>query len=330
MAFSDIVGHQRQLETLRVGLMNGRLHHAYLFWGPEGIGKRTTAMAFAMALHCEDGPPSDSCGQCRSCVSIAGGSHPDVHRVELKSQKKEISVEQVRQLQHHLSLRSLSGKGKVVIVDPAHLLNYHAQNSLLKTLEEPSEGSTIVLISKSRGGLLPTILSRCFQLAFVAPSSELVAELLVRKKGLSADQARLLAAVSMGSPGEALASDPALYLERRHAWLERLSALAPGDYRAVLELAGDAAGDREQALYFLRCMEAWYRDVLMVQITGSSDRIRNLDMDEKIRRRADLSTPERTVSILEEIDRAVREIQRNYNSRMALEHLLMRTGRAIG
>jgi DNA polymerase-3 subunit delta' len=282
-----------------------------------------------MALHCADGP-SDSCGRCRSCASIRGGNHPDIHLVGLQGQKKEISIEQIRGLQHRLSLRSLSGKSKVAIIDPAQLMNYHAQNALLKTLEEPPQGSIIVLIARHICGVIPTVLSRCLHLAFVPPPAELVADLLVRKKGLAPDQASLLAAVSMGSPGEALASDPDLYLEQRRLWLERLSSLSPGNYRGILELAGDAASDRDQALFFLKWMEAWYRDVLAVQVMGGAARVRNADMVEEIRRRAAGSSPEETISVLAGIGRVAREIQRNYNSRMALENLLIQASNVPG
>lgn len=322
MSFSEIIGHQRPLELLKAGLQSGRLHHAYLFWGPEGIGKRRVAVSLAMAVHCSGGP-LDSCGQCQSCANILRGTHPDVHLIELRGQKKEISIEQVRELQHHLSLRSLSGKGKVSVIDPAHLMNYHAQNALLKTLEEPPGGSIIVLIARSIGGLIPTVVSRCLSIGFIPPPAELVAEFLVRKKGLAMDQARLLTSVSMGSPGEALASDPSVYLEQRRLWLERLVLLSPRDYRAILELAGEAADNREQAFAFLKWVEAWYRDVLTVQVTGAVERVRNLDMRDAIRRRAELSSPEETISILAGIWRVTREIQRNYNPRMALENLLI-------
>jgi hypothetical protein len=155
-----------------------------------------------------------------------------------------------------------------------------------------------------------------------------VAELLVRKNGLAVDQARLLAAMSAGSPGEALAADPDL-LEQRRSWLERLSSLSPGDFRAILELAGEAASDREQARFFLKWMEAWYRDVLAAQVTGGVDRVRNTDMIDEVQRRAAVSNAEETVSILSDIGRVTREIQRNANSRMALENLLIHTSRAI-
>lgn len=326
MPFSEIVGHQKQLEILKAGLKSGRLHHAYLFWGPEGIGKRTAALSFAMAAHCSQGP-SDSCGRCQSCVSILGGNHPDIHLIELQGQKREISIEQVRELQHRLSFRSLSGKSKIAIIDPAQLMNYHAQNALLKTLEEPPQGSVIILIARHIGEVIPTVLSRCLHLAFTPPPPDLVADLLVRKNGVAVDQARLLAAMTVGSPGEALASDPSL-LEQRRLWLERLSSLSPADFRAILELAGEAASDREQALFFLKWMEAWYRDVLAVQVMGGMERVRNSDMIEEIRRRASLSGPEETVSILARISRVTREIQRNTNSRMALENLLIGTSKA--
>jgi hypothetical protein len=138
------------------------------------------------------------------------------------------------------------------------------------------------------------------------------------------DEAKLLASLTIGSLGDALASDPAQYLEQRRMWLERLSSLRAADYRGIFELAAEAADDRERAVSFLKWAEAWYQDILTVQVMGKATRVRNADMAEQIRRRAALSDPDSTLSALAAIGRAAHEVQRNYNCRLVLENLLMR------
>src|SRR5919106_3940702 len=138
MGLADIIGHHRQIQTLRLALAKRRLHHAYLFIGPEGVGKRTLALALAKAIHCSE-VGSDSCGECVNCARIRDGNHPDVRLIEPLMGKEEISIQQIREIERQLNLRSFSGGKKIAILNPATLMNLSAQNALLKTLEEPPQ-----------------------------------------------------------------------------------------------------------------------------------------------------------------------------------------------
>ncbi|MGH7829874.1 MAG: DNA polymerase III subunit delta' [Candidatus Binatia bacterium] len=323
MPFADIVGHEKQLETLRRGLERGRLHHAYLFLGPEGVGKKSVALSLAMAIHCAD-REYDFCGECQNCHRIRAGNHPDVRLIEPPAGKKEIGIPQIRELERELAFRAFSRGKKVAILDPADLMNYHAQNSLLKTLEEPPGDSLLILIAKSMGSLLPTLVSRCLRLSFGAPGLDAVTEVLARRKGIPMEEAKLLARLTMGSLGEALGCDTEELLNRRREWIERLDSLAPGDYSAVMALAEEVAGDREACLKFLRCMEGWYRDILLYQIGGWTEQIRNVDMEKTLRERSRSYRVEHTLSVLARAGAGAREIQRNFNRRLVLENILMK------
>ena len=193
MPFSELQAQDRAVGALQAALRRGRLHHAYLLGGPEGVGKGTAARLLAQAANCEgpgarvDGLPEDACGECAPCRKIARGTHPDVfllqeERVMAKAGRwepkggrtpsREIVVDQVRDLvDHRLSMRRFEGRRRVVVIDPADAMNVQAQNALLKTLEEPPEGTTLVLVSSSPDALLPTIKSRCLRVAF-APLPE--------------------------------------------------------------------------------------------------------------------------------------------------------------
>ena len=185
MGFSQIIGHQQPLATLRRALSNGRLHHAYLFVGAEGVGKKTIAICIAQAVHCEI-ENGDFCGNCANCARIQGANHPDVRIVEPLAGKKEISIQQVRELQKELNFRSFSGKKKIAIVDPATLMNLSAQHALLKTMEEPPEESLLILIASNTGELLPTLRSRCLRLTFGPLARDLVSGFLASRKGTRA------------------------------------------------------------------------------------------------------------------------------------------------
>ncbi len=322
MSFSAIFGHHKQIDTLKRALEGDRLHHAYLFLGPDGIGKKTVALSLAAALHCSQNE-GDSCGQCENCLRIHNGNHPDVRVVGPESGKREITIQQMRNLQRMLGLRSFSGKKKIAIIDPARLMNYHAQNSLLKTLEDPPGDALIILIDHSTGNLLSTVLSRCLRLNFTLLSIEQVAHILVSRQGMTEEQATVLAALTGGSLGEALSRDPKELLDQRREWIERFSALSRGDLRGTMALAEEMARDREKAMRFLQWIKEWYRDILIQQTGGAAGAMKNVDMIERVREVAPSFPLDHTLSVLSRIERVSGNLQRNYNRRMVLEDFLI-------
>lgn len=145
----------------------GRLSHAYLITGPDGSGKHQWAMALASALVCpEKGSP---CGHCPHCKKAAAGIHPDVMTLRPAEGKKEILVDQVRQMRADVYVRPNEAGRKVYLIDPASALNPSAQNALLKVLEEGPVYAAFLLLSETAGVLLPTIRSRCEEIALIPP-----------------------------------------------------------------------------------------------------------------------------------------------------------------
>jgi DNA polymerase-3 subunit delta' len=318
MGLSEIIGHQKQIETLRSALMNGRLHHAYLFAGPEGVGKRKIAFSFAKVIHCSE-TPGDFCNGCANCARIDAGNHPDVRFLEPLAGKKEISIQQIRDIEKELNFRSFSGKRKVAVIDPATLMNLSAQNALLKTLEEPPQDSLLILIASNAGGLLPTLRSRCLRISFNPLDEDSLARFLVSNKSRETDGARLLAAMAMGSLGAALRLDNEKLRERRSRWIGLLSLLVPGDYRAAADAAEELAANRDESLQFLEWVESWYRDLLVHGATQNSQAVINQDSLTPIRELSGKLHTERILSALDRIAEAGWSIQRNLNRRMVLE-----------
>ena len=322
MGFAELIGHTKQLDSLRAALANQRLHHAYLFVGPEGVGKRTIAMALAKAIHCSEST-GDYCGRCVNCASIIDSNHADVRVVQPLAGKKEISIHQVREIERELRFRSFGGKRKIAIIDPAALMNPSAQNALLKTLEEPPENSLILLITPNAGGLLPTLRSRCLRLSFAPLPRQEVAAFLKTTQNIAARDVEFLAAMSMGSIGVAAGLDQAALMEKRRAWIGILSALRDGDYQGAMKAAEALASSREDALEFLKWAESWYRDVLIHGVTQKSDEIVNLDMMAQIEQTAVVCSAERALAALAGVAGAAAGIQRNLNRRMVLERLFI-------
>ena len=318
MPFSEIVGHEKQLAALRLALQKDRVHHAYLFVGPEGVGKRTVALSLAKAIHCLE-MVHDFCGRCVNCVAIENRNHPDVQLVGLLPRKQEISIEQVREIERTLNYRAFTGRKKIALLDPASLMNFSAQNAILKTLEEPPKDSLLILVSPSSGGLLPTLLSRCLRLSFAPLPAEIVASFLVTRKGLDQKAAELLATVSMGSLGNATAPEIEELLQRRRAWGERVGSLTPEDCRGWMTLAEELASERAESLKFLEWVGGWYRDILIYCVTKSSRGIVNLDMEENIKQQSERYSLERIILLLSQAGKTAASIRRNVNRRMALE-----------
>jgi DNA polymerase-3 subunit delta' len=319
---SDLIGHDKPLAALRQALEQDRLHHAYVFIGPEGVGKKTLALFLAKAIHCLE-MERDFCGRCASCAGIDSHNHPDVRQVGPLPGKKDISIEQIRGLERELNYRAFSSRKKIAIIDPAPLMNFSAQNALLKTLEEPPAGAVLILISTSAGGLLPTLLSRCLRLSFGPLRASAIVDCLVSRQGLKPDQAELLAAVSMGSLGKAVDPDMEYLAREREGWAEGIAALTNMARAEWTVLAEELSKDREQALRFLDWLAGWYRDILIYRATESIGEICNVDRIDGLKVQAARAALEQIIFLRSRALLTAARIRRNVNRRMALENLFI-------
>ncbi len=220
MRFRDVCHQERAISIIRRGLASGRTHHAYLFDGPEGVGKELTAVALAARLLCEAPDlraDADACGECLSCRLLAAGNHPDFHLVHrglhklhpdrnIRSSKGLFLVVDV--IRHFLiepaSTSPSRGRRRVFLVRDAERMNEGAQNALLKTLEEPPGSACLILVTASAQRLLPTIRSRCQRVPFDLLPAAFVEEQLTSRTGVAPDAGRALAALSQGRLGPAI------------------------------------------------------------------------------------------------------------------------------
>ncbi len=170
--FAEVVGQERAIGILRAALANQRLHHALLFTGPAGVGKRTAALALASALDCELAP-GEGCGRCSTCTRIADGIHPDVITLAREGAAQIVPIETVRaQVVAAVGLPPHEARERVFLIDEATALQPAAANALLKTLEEPPARTRFVLMTVAPDQLLPTIRSRCQRVAFAPLAAE--------------------------------------------------------------------------------------------------------------------------------------------------------------
>ena len=173
--FGGIVGQEPVVRTLRRAIETDRVSHAYLFSGPRGTGKTSTAKVLAMGLNCEKGPTPEPDGTCDSCRAIMGNSSMDVLEMDAASNR---GIDEIRDLRDKVNLAPVAGRMKVYIIDEVHMLTAEAFNALLKMLEEPPEHVVFVLATTEKHKVLPTIISRCQSFDFRRPSVETLVEKL--------------------------------------------------------------------------------------------------------------------------------------------------------
>jgi len=181
----------------------GQLPHAILLSGAEGLGKHQFAEQFAESMLCHNnGVNGEACGECRGCLLVKAGSHPDIKRIEPEEAGKAIKIDQIRALTSFTVLNAQFDHGyKVILIGPAENMNRAAANSLLKTLEEPTKNTIIILLTSAPQRLLATILSRCQRINFIAPSYTIATEWLERQ---SVSKARQWLEIADGAPLAAL------------------------------------------------------------------------------------------------------------------------------
>ncbi len=214
--FSSIRGHAQVARRLERAITTGRVHHAYYFTGPDGVGKASMGVALAQAMSC-DQAPGCGCGECVVCSRFGRNIHPDLVRVEAEG--KQIKIQQIRQLEERLTQGAHEARAMVILIDEVDRLNVHAANALLKSLEEPRAGVHFVLVSAASHRVPITVRSRCQQVRFGPLPEEVVAQLVEERLSLGAEEVAEVARLADGSLSRAL-----MLVENEEQWVVRLAS----------------------------------------------------------------------------------------------------------
>ena len=339
LKWTQIQGHRRNKEVLERAVGQGRLHHALLFAGPDGVGKRALAVALAAVVNCverQQGAFEDACGVCVSCHKVRQNAHPDLILIEPEGNVvKTIKIEQIRRVQKAATTPPFEAREQVVVLLDAHAMGEAAANALLKTLEEPTGRMRMILTSDQPHLLLDTILSRCQLLRFGALEREQVADLLrpliERDEALSAyrdrpELATIAAAFGEGSVGRAWAILSSGVLEERAELLEQIKRLRPRHPIDYLSLAEEYAKDKskkELIVERLDALKVFFRDVMRAQIDPSDEApLVNLDLKHEVARWAEALSPGQILDRLDAINQAQALLQRRVNTQLVMERAL--------
>ena len=320
MSFARVVGHAEAAARLAHAAADDRVPAAVLLVGPAGIGKRTLADAFAARLLCAAPVAGGACGACAHCTRVGAGTHPDLHLVARDPERRDIRIEQVRELTRWLTLQPLMAARKVGVLDDAHCLSEQAQNALLKTLEEPPGAAVLVLVASSAALLLPTVRSRC-QVVRLEPLPAAEVVRVLEASGVPAEQASQLAPLAEGSPGRALALAGEAETRARARVLRDLPRLR--------ELGADELSRTAQELSRgaldagLATALAWYRDVLETALVPGAEPRRNPAAAAAIRRVAAAWPPTLVLRQLELVCDTIADLEKNANRMLSVETLLL-------
>jgi DNA polymerase-3 subunit delta' len=326
MVFSNILGHSRSVGFLSRVMKGGRLAHAYLFSGPEGVGKATVARAMAAGLLCTDTSTPAPCGHCPGCRQFASGNHPDF--LHIRPDGASIKIDQIRAVKKQLTFSPFAGGRRIVLVEEAQTMRREAGNSLLKMLEEPPPDNLFLLVASDAEPVLPTILSRCQVIAF-APLADTLAADIIRRHApeLGGREALTLARLSEGCPGRALAMETGEVLALHEQMIPALLEKKRSEARSVeegLSLAGAMAELKTDLDLLLDLLKVFFKDALLLSLREESPapisaaRTKELTLARERWNLSQLSDKIRAV------DSAVQALARNCNRGLVCEVLMLR------
>jgi DNA polymerase-3 subunit delta' len=333
----QIIGHKNILNYLENSIINGRLAHAYLFYGPENVGKKETAIRFIQAVLCDENKKdanknlgSIPCGVCDSCVEVRKKKYSDFIWIEKEQGSKNISIDQIRELKEKLSVKSFFKSYKIAVIAGSEDLSISAANGLLKILEEPSGKTLIILIAKRINNLPKTIASRSQKILFSTVSKKEIYNFLINEKKIDREMAWNITTLSAGKPGVAIQ-----YIKDNSLWQKYIEdiniffKLLPAKNHEKLKFAEAFLSKQktmvEQSEAILPLIDFWqtiFRDLLLSKLDLSSIIINNRIKSEidrlKIYFKAD-----KLARINKDLETAKIQLKKNANPKLVLENLLL-------
>ncbi len=319
----DAIGHEDVVEHLRQAIRSGKVSHSYIISGAPGAGKKFMAKAFAKALQCEKGGP-DPCLSCESCRRAAAGSHPDIITVA-HEKPGVITVDEVRsQVVSDILVKPYMGRRKVYIIPDCEFMNPQAQNALLKTIEEPPEYATLILLTANVGAILPTILSRCVQLSLKVVEDRLVKEYLMDRLHIADYEAEIDASFAQGSLGRAKeAATSKEFADRIEKAVRLLKGIDNMGAASLFEKLQEISADKQGILEYMDIFQFWFRDVLMFKATRDASFLVFKQEILAIEEQASERSYENLENILAALDQVRGRLRANVNIEAALEPLFV-------
>ena len=341
--FKDLVGQEHISRTLENAITSGHIGHAYLFAGPRGTGKTSTAKILAKALNCEHGPTPEPCGQCEQCRKIADGSSMDVFEIDAASNR---GIDEIRDLRETVKFAPVDGRYKVYIIDEVHMLTTEAFNALLKTLEEPPAHVVFILATTEAHKVPPTIQSRCQRYDFKRITVEEIESRLryitAEMKMEAEDEALAMIAIQAdGGMRDALSildqcaalAEGKITAERvrqilglvGHDWIYKMTkALAARNVQEALQILAQLLRDGKDLKQVLSELSLHLRSLMIFQAAGT---VEAMDLyaepQDVLQEQARLFAPEVLPRMIARLHEAMTEMKWSPQPRITVEVALM-------
>ncbi len=320
--FVNVIGHEEITNHLQSAIRMGKISHAYIFAGEDGIGKNFMADIFAATIQCEANQ-ENPCGTCKSCHQAISGNQPDIKRVT--HEKSGIGVDDIRlQINADIGVKPYASPYKIYIVDEAEKMTEQAQNALLKTIEEPPEYAVIILLTNNVNAFLPTILSRCVILNFKSVETKEIESYLMNEAKIPDYQAKISAAFACGNLGKALKyASSESFMQLKSDIIHLMKNMNETDITVIADAVKYFAENKSQINDCLDLMMLWYRDVLMFKATKDANLLLYQDELQDIKRQAEVIDFEHLNHIMESFSTVKSRLNANVNYDMAMELLLL-------
>ena len=343
--FESIIDQQISVRILTTFLKTGSIPHALLFTGIEGVGKKTAALAFAMACNCTAAPSlakpqhpdapttaissANPCGDCKSCRKIKAGHHPDV--VHIKPSGAYIRIDQIRNLYQMFVMKPYEAKYRVAILADAYKMNPQAGNAFLKMLEEPPAQTVLILTAPEKTALLPTIVSRCQHVYFNPISRKNLAGMLTAQKGVDKKEAGIIASMAAGSFTAASAmirpTHQVDWTKRRNWLVQELISLPSRPLGLILALAENLSRNKQILSEDLEVIKSWLRDLIVWQYNPK--KIINKDLTDKVQYVSPSVPVPLLLKQIEAVGNVQDKIRANANIRLALEIMIFKLAKLL-
>lgn len=333
MKFAEIIGNEAVVGALQTAIVRRRVANAYLLSGPTSMGKRRLALTCAQALLCQqfDGDP---CGECHACRMVEGaiegdGFHPDLHLISPDG--KFIKVDQVRDgLIAATQMQPREGAWQVFVIDPAEAMHPSAANAFLKTLEEAPGSSVFFLVSVNPVSLPPTIRSRCQNYSFQPLPVEELARRLQEIRGMRREEAEMVASLSRGAPGLALAFNAEKHRGERELALTFVRlALGLSSVEETFKLGALLQKESELFPGRLELVLTMLRDVTLLSSAGATAEIVNIDIRDELIELARGRSPRRLAALVSDVAKMREPLVRNVRADTVSETLILGGRRAF-
>lgn len=322
MDYSNIIGHNNIINSLKNAVKKDNIAHSYLFEGPKSIGKMKLAKVFAKALLCHsdgEGP----CNICSSCKKFESGNHPDLFIED--SQGSSFKKEDVEKIQENIKTLPYEGKKKVFILSEIDKMTPQAQNSFLKTLEEPPAYVVILMTVTNSYSLLPTIVSRCQILKLTPIKNEVIEESLINQYNIPREEAKIITSFSSGIIGKAINMGKSEEFRLlRESTIDVIDTTISGDKFKVFSTSDYFDENKDNVEDILDMMMVWFRDILILKELNDDKLVINSDKLDILNRQCKIIPRNKIHDIIDVIGQTKENIISNVSYKLSIEIMLLR------